>query len=137
MAINISSLVIKSEDFKIGKKTYTAKYTPELDDKFSDFLLKMGDLYKRIEDEDRDDDITLDEQRKVVRDAYTEMADNSKEFLEAALGKQSSDEIIRYVDNRTITLVKIAKAIFEAGQSDELKAKYGSNREQRRNKGND
>lgn len=137
MAINISSLVIKSESFKIGNRTYTARYTPELDDKFSDFLLKMGDLYKRIEDEDRDDDITLDEQRKVVRDAYTEMADNSKEFLEAALGKQSSDEIIRYVDNRTITLVKIAKAIFEAGQSDELKAKYGSNREQRRNKGND
>lgn len=135
MAINITSLVIKSEDFVIGKKTYTVRYTPEIDEKYSDLMLKTGDLYRRVEK--YDEDATLDEQRKLVKDSYQEMFDNSKDYLAAALGKKSADEIVNYADNRAVTVVKIAQAVFEAGQSDELKQKYGSNRSQRRSKGND
>lgn len=135
MAINITSLIIKSEDFIIGKKTYTARYTPEIDEKYSDLMLKTGDLYRRVEK--YDEDATLDEQRKMVSESYKEMSDNSKEYLEAAIGKKEADEIARYADNRAVTIVKIAQAVFEAGQSDELKQKYGSNRAQRRSKGND
>lgn len=135
MAINITSLIIKSEDFIIGKKTYTARYTPEIDEKYSDLMLKTGDLYRRVEK--YDEDATLDEQRKLVSKSYKEMSDNSKEYLEAAVGKKEADEIARYADNRAVTIVKIAQAVFEAGQSDELKQKYGSNRSQRRSKGND
>ncbi|ARN63719.1 hypothetical protein BMS97_06130 [Leuconostoc mesenteroides subsp. mesenteroides] len=135
MAINITSLIIKSEDFIIGKKTYTACYTPEIDEKYSDLMLKTGDLYRRVEK--YDEDATLDEQRKLVSKSYKEMSDNSKEYLEAAIGKKEADEIARYADNRAVTIVKIAQAVFEAGQSDELKQKYGSNRSQRRSKGND
>ena len=135
MAINITSLIIKSEDFIIGKKTYIARYTPEIDEKYSDLMLKTGDLYRRVEK--YDEDATLDEQRKLVSKSYKEMSDNSKEYLEAAIGKKEADEIARYADNRAVTIVKIAQAVFEAGQSDELKQKYGSNRSQRRSKGND
>lgn len=135
MAINITSLIIKSEDFIIGKKTYTARYTPEIDEKYSDLMLKTGDLYRRVEK--YDEDATLDEQRKMVSESYKEMSDNSKEYLEAAIGKKEADEIARYADNRAVTIVKIAQAVFEAGQIDELKQKYGSNRAQRRSKGND
>lgn len=135
MAINITSLIIKSEDFIIGKKMYTARYTPEIDEKYSDLMLKTGDLYRRVEK--YDEDATLDEQRKLVSKSYKEMSDNSKEYLEAAIGKKEADEIARYADNRAVTIVKIAQAVFEAGQSDELKQKYGSNRSQRRSKGND
>lgn len=135
MAINITSLIIKSEDFIIGKKTYKARYTPEIDEKYSDLMLKTGDLYRRVEK--YDEDATLDEQRKLVSKSYKEMSDNSKEYLEAAIGKKEADEIARYADNRAVTIVKIAQAVFEAGQSDELRQKYGSNRSQRRSKGND
>lgn len=135
MAINITSLIIKSEDFIIGKRTYTARYTPEIDEKYSDLMLKTGDLYRRVEK--YDEDATLDEQRKLVKDSYQEMFDNSKDYLAAALGQKSADEIVNYADNRAVTVVKIAQAVFEAGQSDELKQKYGSNRSQRRSKGND
>ena len=72
MAINITSLVIKSEDFVIGKKTYTARYTKELDDKYSDMMLKAGNLLHDIEKADYDEDLTLDEQRKIVQDGYAE-----------------------------------------------------------------
>lgn len=132
MAINITSLVIKSEEFIIGKKTYTARYTKELDDEYSDLMLKTGELYRRIEKDDRDD-ISIDEQRKIVHSAYEEMAQNSKGYLTAALGEKEADEIVRYVGGRTVTITKIAQAVFEAGQSDELKKKYGANRKQRRN----
>ncbi|MQR27297.1 hypothetical protein GFV13_08495 [Leuconostoc mesenteroides] len=135
MAINITSLVIKSENFIIGKRTYTARYTPEIDEKYSDLMLKTGDLYRRVEK--YDEDATLDEQRKLVKDSYQEMFDNSKDYLAAALGQKSADEIVNYADNRAVTVVKIAQAVFEAGQSDELKQKYGNNRAQRRSKGND
>lgn len=135
MAINITSLVIKSENFIIGKRTYTARYTPEIDEKYSDLMLKTGDLYRRVEK--YDEDATLDEQRKLVKDSYQEMFDNSKDYLAAALGQKSADEIVNYADNRAVTVVKIAQAVFEAGQSDELKQKYGNNRAQRRSKGDD
>ncbi|MCT3069075.1 hypothetical protein EFN45_03035 [Leuconostoc citreum] len=135
MAINITSLVIKSENFIIGKRTYTARYTPEIDEKYSDLMLKTGDLYRRVEK--YDEDATLDEQRKLVKDSYQEMFDNSKDYLAAALGQKSADEIVNYADHRAVTVVKIAQAVFEAGQSDELKQKYGNNRAQRRSKGND
>jgi hypothetical protein len=135
MAINITSLVIKSENFIIGKRTYTARYTPEIDEKYSDLMLKTGDLYRRVEK--YDEDATLDEQRKLVKDSYQEMFDNSKDYLAAALGQKAADEIVNYADNRAVTVVKIAQAVFEAGQSDELKQKYGNNRAQRRSKGND
>ena len=136
MAINITSLVIKSEDFVIGKKTYTARYTKELDDKYSDMMLKAGNLLHDIEKADYDEDLTLDEQRKIVNDGYAEMLSISKDYLVAALGQKEADEIVHYADNRTITITKIAQAIFEAGQDDELKQKYGSNRKQRRGKDN-
>ena len=136
MAINITSLVIKSEDFVIGKKTYTARYTKELDDKYSDMMLKAGNLLHDIEKADYDEDLTLDEQRKIVQDGYAEMLSISKEYLVAALGQKEADEIVRYADNRTATITKIAQAIFEAGQSTELSEKYGNNRKQRRGKDN-
>lgn len=137
MAINITSLVIKSEDFVIGKKTYAARYTKELDDKYSDMMLKAGNLLHDIEKVDYDEDLTLDEQRKIVQDGYAEMLSISKEYLVAALGQKEADEIVRYADNRTATITKVAQAIFEAGQSNELREKYGTNRKQRRGKDND
>ena len=136
MAINITSLVIKSEDFVIGKKTYTARYTKELDDKYSDMMLKAGNLLHDIEKADYDEDLTLDEQRKIVQDGYAEMMSISKEYLVAALGQKEADEIVRYADNRTATITKVAQAIFEAGQSTELSEKYGNNRKQHRGKDN-
>lgn len=136
MAINITSLVIKSENFVIGKKTYTVRYTAELDREFSDVMLKTGQLFNDIKKADYDEDLTLDEQRKIVNDGYAEMLAISKDYLVAALGQKEADEIVHYADNRTVTITKIAQAIFEAGQDDELKQKYGSNRKQHRGKDN-
>lgn len=136
MAINITSLVIKSENFVIGKKTYTVRYTAELDREFSDVMLKTGQLFNDIKKADYDEDLTLDEQRKIVNDGYAEMLSISKDYLVAALGQKEADEIVHYADNRTITITKIAQAIFEVGQDNELKQKYGSNRKQRRGKDN-
>ncbi|SCC15195.1 hypothetical protein [Weissella bombi] len=136
MAINITSLVIKSQDFTIGKKTYTVRYTSELDDQFSDMMLKIGKLLNDIQNTDYDEAMTLDEQRTLVRDAYSEMLKISKDYLIAALGQKAADEIVRYADNRTVTITKIAQAIFEAGQDNDLKQKYGTNRKERRGKGN-
>lgn len=136
MAINITSLVIKSENFVIGKKTYTVRYTAELDREFSDVMLKTGQLFNDIKKADYDEDLTLDEQRKIVNDGYAEMLSISKDYLVAALGQKEADEIVHYADNRTVTITKIAQAIFEAGQDDELKQKYGANRKQRRGKDN-
>lgn len=136
MAINITSLVIKSQDFTIGKKTYTVRYTPELDDQFSDMLLKVGQLLHDINTADYDEYMTLDEQRKIIKDGYADMLKISKDYLIAALGQKEADEIVRYADNRTVTIAKIARTIYEAGQDDEeLREKYGTNRKQHRGKG--
>ncbi|MBU7455679.1 hypothetical protein [Leuconostoc fallax] len=117
--IDLSSVIIKTKEFLIGGKTYTATYTDALDSQYSDLMLRVGHFLKPLEGEEFDKK-TLDEQIKELSGITGGMHELATKFLTEAVGAENTKEIVEYVNDRTYTLATIAGIIFQAGQGDEV-----------------
>lgn len=137
MAISINSILINEKNFTLQGHNLKAVYTPEVDNEFSDFLIDMGELEKKMSDK-KIDDLNVDEKKKKIRQFTNEINDLSSKYIKALFNKEDADYIFEKAGGRVANLARLARAFFDEGNDDVLvKQQGGQNRKQRRNKGNE
>lgn len=137
MAISINSILINEKNFTLQGRNLKAVYTPEVDNEFSDFLIDMGELEKKMSDK-KLDDLNVDEKKKKIRQFTNEINDLSSKYIKALFNKEDADYIFEKAGGRAANLARLARAFFDEGNDDVLvKQQGGQNRKQRRNKGNE
>ncbi|MDI6497123.1 hypothetical protein QMA66_01215 [Leuconostoc suionicum] len=137
MAISINSILINEKNFTLQGRNLKAVYTPEVDNEFSDFLIDMGELEKKMSDK-KLDDLNVDEKKKKIRQFTNEINDLSSKYIKALFNKDDADYIFEKAGGRVANLARLARAFFDEGNDDVLvKQQGGQNRKQRRNKGNE
>ncbi|WP_349514859.1 hypothetical protein [Leuconostoc suionicum] len=137
MAISINSILINEKNFTLQGRNLKAVYTPEVDNEFSDFLIDMGELEKKMSDK-KLDDLNVDEKKKKIRQFTNEINDLSSKYIKALFNKEDADYIFEKAGGRVANLARLARAFFDEGNDDVLvKQQGGQNRKQRRNKGNE
>lgn len=137
MAISINSILINEKSFTLQGRNLKAVYTPEVDNEFSDFLIDMGELEKKMSDK-KLDDLNVDEKKKKIRQFTNEINDLSSKYIKALFDKEDADYIFEKAGGRVANLARLARAFFDEGNDDVLvKQQGGQNRKQRRSKGNE
>lgn len=138
MAISINSILINEKKFNLGNRELIARYTPEVDNEFSDFLIEMGELEKKMADK-KLDELNIAEKKKKIREFTDEIRDLSSKYITALFDKSDADYIFEKAGGRIANLSRLARTFFDEGNDNVLqKEQGGTNRKQRRfNKGND
>ncbi|MBE4726261.1 hypothetical protein [Leuconostoc citreum] len=138
MAISINSILINEKEFNLGNRKLTARYTPEVDNEFSDFLIEMGELEKKMADK-KLDELNISDKKKKIREFTAEIRDLSSKYITALFDKSDADYIFEKAGGRIANLSRLARTFFDEGNDNVLqKEQGGTNRKQRRfNKGND
>ncbi|MBA5938547.1 hypothetical protein [Leuconostoc citreum] len=138
MAISINSILINEKKFNLGNRELIARYTPEVDNEFSDFLIEMGELEKKMADK-KLDELNISDKKKKIREFTAEIRDLSSKYITALFEKSDADYIFEKAGGRIANLSRLARTFFDEGNDNVLqKEQGGTNRKQRRfNKGND
>ncbi|XRJ96322.1 hypothetical protein ACPBEI_07945 [Latilactobacillus sakei] len=98
MAINIDSKIKNTEQVIIGGKTRDIAFNDEFNRKVSDLELTIGKSVKSIKDLDEDvaENMTLDEQKKLIKGKIKEVATAAIKFFDEQFEKGSGQEIYDY-----------------------------------------
>lgn len=138
MAISINSFLINEKKFTLMGRDLTARYTPEVDNEFSDFLIDLGELEKRMSNP-KLDELNVDSKKHKIREFTSEILELSAKYIKALFDKSDADYIFEQAGGRYTNVARLARTFFDEGNDNELaKQQGGQNRKQRRNnKAND
>lgn len=116
----------------------TARYTPEVDNEFSDFLIDLGELEKKMSDP-KLEDLNVDSKKQKIREFTQEILELSSKYINSLFDKSDADYIFAKAGGRYTNVARLARTLFDEGNDNELaKQQGGQNRKQRRNnKAND
>lgn len=98
MTINIDSKIKNTEEVIIGGKTRNIAFNDEFNRTVSDLELTIGKTVKSIKDLDDDvaENMTLDEQKSLIKTKINEIANAAMNFFDEQFGKGAGQEIYTY-----------------------------------------
>lgn len=127
MAIQLNGAIVSSETFTIGNKNIKAVYTPETDQEFSNLLVDLEALQKRVDDDEVTDKMTVDQKKKFINDTDNEIVKMSEKYIKSVFSKDDADFAIKECGGRVTNIARVASIVFNAGTE-----KQKVNRKQRR-----
>lgn len=123
MAFNINDLLVSKVPMKLGNETVTAEYTNDADQRYSDFMLRLGNIQKKLED-DNFEDMPFDEQQQLADNIHEEAMSLGKEYIDSLFGEKDAEIVMNAINGREENLANVTYYLHQLGDasSDEYKA---------------
>ncbi|MBS0949518.1 hypothetical protein JK159_03880 [Weissella minor] len=123
MAFNINTLLVNKVPMKLGTKTVTAEYTNDADQRYSDFMLHLGNIQKKLED-DNVEDMAFDDQQQLKDDIHEQAMGLGKEYIDSLFNEKDAEIVMDAINGREENLANVTYYLHQLGDasSDEYKA---------------
>ncbi|CAH1853326.1 MULTISPECIES: hypothetical protein [Convivina] len=127
MAIQITNLLINTQEFVLKGRKLKATYTPEIDKQFSNLMIDINELEKKMTSKQADE-LNVEAKKKLSNESSEKASRLATDYIKALFSPEDAKFILEATGGRDYNLGRLAGIFFKAGNDDEVE----NNRQERR-----